>query len=218
MGASSDTVIHINDVVALVGGFPVLSGMSFSLRRSEVVALHGPNGAGKTSLLRVCAGLLPIERGGGSVLGFDLVEHRRLFRQRVGLLGDRSGLYPSLTVAENLAFWGATVSASRQEIDGVRARFGLDGRLAGVRVERLSTGQKRRAALACLMVRRAEIWLLDEPHAGLDAEARDRLDEIVRAAASAGVSVVLASHEHDRSRAVADRIVQVAGGRLVEQC
>ena len=80
-------------------------------------------------------------------------------------------------------------------------RLDLDGRLAAVKVARLSAGQKRRTASACLVARRAELWLLDEPHAGLDAVAgRDELDATLRAAVTAGATVIVASHELERCR------------------
>jgi ABC-type multidrug transport system ATPase subunit len=81
-----------------------------------------------------------------------------------------------------------------------------------VAVGRLSTGQRRRASLACLVARRPELWLLDEPHAGLDQEGRDVVDGLVRDATAAGATVVLSSHELDRALALADAVVEVAGG------
>ncbi len=80
---------------------------------------------------------------------------------------------------------------------------------------RLSAGQRRRTSLACLLARRPELWLLDEPHAGLDAEARDLLDGLVRQAVDQGATVVLSSHELDRAEALADRVVVVDGGHVV---
>ena len=82
-------------------------------------------------------------------------------------------------------------------------------------VARLSAGQKRRTALACLIARRARLWLLDEPHAGLDARSRDELDAVLREAAAAGATVMVASHELERAAALADRVVTVAGGQIV---
>jgi energy-coupling factor transporter ATP-binding protein EcfA2 len=81
-------------------------------------------------------------------------------------------------------------------------------------VRRLSAGQQRRTALACLVVRRAELWLLDEPHAGLDARGRDDLDAILRQAAASGATVLVASHESDRARPLASRVVDLAGGTV----
>ena len=92
--------------------------------------------------------------------------------------------------------------------------MGLAARLAAVPVARLSAGQKRRTALACLVARRAQLWLLDEPHAGLDAAGRDELDATLHRAVDAGATVVLASHELDRAGALATRVVDVVGGQV----
>ena len=145
--------------------------------------LRGPNGAGKTTLLRLCAGLVPIARGTAHVVGYDLATEREAVRRRVGLLGHQNGLYRDLSVAENIGFWGSTVGATEAEIAAAMARLGVDGRIRDVAVGKLSAGQRRRTALACLVARRAELWLLDEPHAGLDAAARDELDHTLRQAA-----------------------------------
>jgi ABC-type multidrug transport system ATPase subunit len=132
----------------------------------------------------------------------------------VGLLGHDNGLYEDLSVAENVRFWGRTVGATASEIDTALARLGLAGRLAGTAVGRLSTGQRRRTALAALVARRPELWLLDEPHAGLDQEGRDLLDDLVVRAKAAGATILLASHELDRAEALADRVVTIAGGTI----
>ena len=208
-----DTVINLSNVVAVLGGFPALAGVDFSVQRGEIVLLQGPNGAGKTSLLRVCAGLLPIERGTGTVLGIDVTSGREDIRSRVGFLGHANGLYLDLTVQQNIHFWAATVGATKKdEISSAMSRMKVDGRLADVKASQLSAGQRRRTALASLIVRRAEIWLLDEPHAGLDAAGRDEIDAILRDAVVAGATVVLASHESERAAGLATRTVTVDGG------
>ena len=207
-----DPVIELNDVVAVLGQFPALAGANLQVTRGEIVLLQGPNGAGKTSILRVCAGLLPIERGSGRVLGIDLVTQRDEVRSRVGLLGHSNGLYLDLTVEQNIRFWASMVNATEDEIVRAMSLMRIDGRLSSVKTARLSAGQRRRCALASLIVRRAEIWLLDEPHAGLDAQGRDELDSVLRHAVSAGATIVLASHEMERASALATRVVTVDGG------
>jgi ABC-type multidrug transport system ATPase subunit len=157
---------------------------------------------------------VPITRGQGRVAGCDLVTQRDSVRSRVGLLGHANGLYTDLTVREHVRFWGATVGASADDIDASLERMGLATRLAGVPVRKLSAGQRRRTALACLIARRAELWLLDEPHAGLDAAGRDELDAVLRAARDAGATMIVASHELDRAGALATRMVDVAGGQV----
>ena len=207
-----DTVIELSGVVAVLGQFPALAGVDLTVQRGEIVLLQGPNGAGKTSLLRVCAGLLPIERGTGHVLGIDLATNREAIRSRVGLLGHANGLYLDLTVMQNLQFWASTVAAASSEVSTAMATMRIDGRLAEVKASQLSAGQRRRCALASLIVRRAEIWLLDEPHAGLDAAGRDELDALLRSAVASGATVVLASHERDRALGLATRTVTIDGG------
>jgi heme ABC exporter ATP-binding subunit CcmA len=209
-----EPVVHLSGVVAVLGGFPVLAGADLRVERGEIVLLRGPNGAGKTSLLRLCAGLLPVERGAAVVLGCDLAVDRTAVRNRVGLLGHANGLYADLSVTDNVRFWGATVGASPAEVTASLERMGLTGRLAKVPVSRLSAGQRRRTALACLVARRAELWLLDEPHAGLDAAGRDDLDTTLREAAAAGATVMVASHELERAGALANRVVDVVGGQV----
>ena len=209
-----DPVVHLSNAVAVLGQFPVLAGVNLTVNRGEIVLLQGPNGAGKTSLLRLCAGLLPLARGEAVLLGCDLRTQREAVRSRVGLLGHANGLYADLTVGENVRFWGATVGASKPEVQAALQRMGLAQRLTDVAVSRLSAGQKRRTALACLIARRAELWLLDEPHAGLDASARDELDATLRDAAAAGATIIVASHELERAGALATRVVEVVGGQI----
>ena len=166
----------------------------------EVVHLRGPNGAGKTSVLKVLAGLLAVHSGEATVLGRDLVADRRAVRREIGMLGHQSFLYEELTVEENLRF-------------AVRANRGV---VTGIRPVLEQFGQQRRASLAVLVARGARLWLLDEPHAGLDQDGRDLLDELLTGARAAGRTVVFASHELERAEAIADRVVHLAGGRVVE--
>jgi heme ABC exporter ATP-binding subunit CcmA len=212
----TDVVVDLVDAVAVLGSFPALAGATLSVRRGEIVLLRGPNGAGKTTLLRLCAGLVPLERGQGRILGVDLVRDRELVRHRVGMIGHNNGLYSDLTVTENVRFWGRTVGASTSEVDAALHRMGLDGRLANLPISRLSAGQKRRTALAGLVARRAELWLLDEPHAGLDAAGRDELDQVLKLAAAAGATVMVASHELERASQLATRQVDVVAGQARE--
>ncbi|HKA05171.1 MAG TPA: heme ABC exporter ATP-binding protein CcmA, partial [Acidimicrobiales bacterium] len=207
-----EPVVHLRDVVALLGRFPALAGASLDVQRGEIVLVRGRNGAGKTTLLRVLAGLVPVVSGEAAVLGHDLRTDRRTLRSKVGLLGHGNGLYEDLTVAENVRFWGRTVGASDDEMAAAMDHLGLAGRLANVVVNRLSAGQRRRAAIAVVAARRPELWLLDEPHAGLDAAGRDLLDALLGEAVGAGATVVFASHDLDRAVPLAHRVVTMAGG------
>jgi heme ABC exporter ATP-binding subunit CcmA len=209
-----DPVIRFRSAVALVGRFPVLAGVDLDVTDGEIALLQGANGAGKTSLLRACAGLLRVVAGEATVLGADLVADPRAVRRRVGLLGHATALYDDLSAADNVRFAVRAAGGPVQAVGPALERLGLTGRLAGTSVGSLSAGQRRRVALAALVARDPELWLLDEPHAGLDAEHRDLLDDLVRDAVERGATVLLASHETDRARALAGRIVTVAGGMV----
>ena len=213
-------VIQLCDVVALLGRFPALAGASLSVEAGETVLLQGPNGAGKTTLLRLCAGLVRPESGQAQVLGHDLSVDGRAVRRQVAMLGHATGLYEDLSVAENVSFWaqaaGLDKSLAAQRATGALARMGLDERLLSLPVSRLSAGQRRRASLAALAVRRPQLWLLDEPHAGLDQTGRDVVDELISDAVAAGATVLVASHELDRVRSLNPRVVTVAGGLVVK--
>jgi heme ABC exporter ATP-binding subunit CcmA len=209
-----DQVIRFRSAVALAGRFPVLAGVDLEVARGEVVLLRGANGAGKTSLLRACAGLLRVVAGAAVVLGEDLVADQRAVRRRVGLLGHQTGLYDEMSVADNLRF---ALKAARVPVgaaDRAIDLLGLSGRLASTPVGSLSAGQRRRVAIAVLVARDPELWLLDEPHAGLDAEHRDLLDGLISSAAERGSTVVMASHEADRALPLARRVVTISGGAV----
>ncbi len=209
------TAISTSEAVVLLGRFPALAGASATIEQGEVVLLRGPNGVGKTTFLRMCAGLLAVTSGSVNVLGHDLTQARRSVRKHVGLLGHQTYLYDDLTVRDNLEFWSATVGVGKEFAVAAARRVGIEHRLMTVEVERLSAGQRRRVALAVLVARRPRLWLLDEPHAGLDQDGRDMLDGLLREAASAGATVVFASHELERAHAVADRELLFAGGCIV---
>jgi len=194
--------------------------MDLDVAPEEVVLLRGPNGAGKTSVLRACAGLLAIVSGEASVLGHDLRRDRRSLRREVGMLGHAGFLYDDLSAEENVRFAarageGSGARAGADARTGpVLSRLGLGGRLHDVPVARLSAGQRRRVSIAAMVVRRPRLWLLDEPHAGLDAEGRELLDELVREAVGVGATVLFTSHEGDRAAALADRAVSMSGGQV----
>ncbi|MHB8681256.1 MAG: heme ABC exporter ATP-binding protein CcmA [Acidimicrobiales bacterium] len=209
--------VSLRAVVALTGRFPALAGVDLTLAAGETVVLQGPNGAGKTSLLRLCAGLLPVAEGDAVVLGHDLRRARSAVRREVGLLGHAPALYDDLTVLENVRFAVRAGRGSDSGIDDVLDRLGLGGRLRRTPAARLSAGQRRRAALAVVVARAPALWLLDEPHAALDAEGRAVLGAALTVAVDRGAGALIASHEPAESAALADRIVTLAGGRVADE-
>lgn len=210
-----EPVLDFRGAVCLLGQFPALTGVDLSVGHGEIVLLKGANGAGKSTFLRLCAGLLPLSGGEGKVLGLDLATDWLAVRERVGLLGHATFLYDDLTVADNIGFWARAGRVDPSDAMRAMETLGLSQRLADVLVSALSAGQRRRCAIAILIARRPQVWLLDEPHAGLDQAGRDLLDSLIKTAANSGATVVLASHELDRAQGLATRELTMAGGTIV---
>jgi heme ABC exporter ATP-binding subunit CcmA len=207
-------VVCVRSAVCLLDRFPALAGADLDVDEGEIVLLSGPNGAGKSTLLRLLAGLLPLRSGSATVLGHDLTLDRKALRREISLVGHQSFCYDDLTAIENLHF--AVRAAGRRVAAGDAAleQVGLT-RVAKVVHRRLSAGQQRRLALAVAIARDPRLLLLDEPHAGLDTAGRELLDGIVAGAPAEGRTVVIASHELTRARALARREVRVVAGRCL---
>lgn len=205
------SAIRLRNVVALLGRFPALSGIDVDVSVGDVVLVQGPNGAGKSTLLRLCSGLLAVESGEAEVLGVDLRTNRSAVRRRVGLLAHKTMLYDDLTIRENVDFWAEATGAGKSQVPTALERLGIAD-IADRRVRALSAGQRRRTSFAAMIVRRPELWLLDEPHAGLDQAGRDVVDSLVRDAVGAGATVLIASHELERVRPIATHTLTIAGG------
>ncbi len=212
--------VRLEGVVALLGTFPALSGFSLQVTSPQVVVLRGPNGAGKSTVLNVCSGLLSVQRGVVEILGSNVRADRFSVRRHLGYLGHSTGLYNDLTVAQNVTLaaraGGVAPKLVGARVNEVLAQLQLDGRLAKVGINHLSAGQRRRVAISALMVRDVSLWLLDEPHAALDADGRDLLDDVISKARDAGTTVLIASHDWNRVDRLADRVVTVVGGRVAD--
>jgi len=164
-------------------------------------------------LLRLLAGLVPVHSGEAEVLGIDLTLDRRSHRRELSLVGHETGCYDDLTVRENLRFAARAAGASADAVDQALERLGLVP-LGDIAHGRLSAGQRRRLAIAVGIARGPRLLLLDEPHAGLDADGRQVLDQMLRTASAAGMTVVLTSHELERARALAGREVELRAGQV----
>jgi len=174
------------------GGRRLFEGLSFEAEAGAALIVTGPNGAGKSSLLRALCGFLPIEAGGFALEGGDkdlsVVEQAHY-------LGHAEAIKGALTAGENLVFWAAMLGGepSRAAALAALARLGL-AHVIDFPARALSAGQKRRVALARLLVARRPLWLLDEPTTALDAAARGAFAAIMQAHLDAGGVLVAATH------------------------
>ena len=170
------------------GGRLVFSGVSFALAAGQLLAVTGPNGSGKSSLLRTIAGLSDAASG---TLLLEGGAPELTIGQQCHYAAHQEAIKPALSVLENLKFWGDFLGGG--DIEAALSAFDL-GRLAEFPAALLSAGQKRRLSLSRLKLVPRPIWLLDEPHTGLDAASSERLLGVMRGHLAQGGLIAAASH------------------------
>jgi ABC-2 type transport system ATP-binding protein len=196
------------------GARTVLDGLDLEVRRGECFALLGPNAAGKTTTIEILEGVRPRDSGEVRVLGEDPAHAGRRWRDRIGVVSQGEGAGQALSVRETLDHFAGYHAAARPTSE-LLAAVGLE-ESAGVRVERLSGGQRRRLAVALGVQGRPELLFLDEPTTGMDPVARRQFWGLIRGLRADGTTILLTTHYLDEAAELADRVGVVAGGRLVE--
>jgi len=192
------------------GGETLLSNIDFDLGPGGALIVTGPNGSGKSTLLRIIAGLLPRDAGALRLEGGG--EEWPSVAAACHYLGHLNAMKTALTVAENLGFWLSFLGEPRLDVEAALARVGLGG-LGHLPFGYLSTGQKRRAALARLLGCHRPVWLLDEPTAGLDAQSEAEFAGLAREHLGAGGIIIAATHQTLGIEAAAElRLGQLANG------
>jgi len=214
-------VTHSDDSPALVveglvkrfGTTTAVDGLDLRLERGRVMALLGPNGAGKTTTVEMCEGFLAPDDGTVRVLDLDPVRRRRDVRSRIGMMLQGGGAYPGARVGEMIRLV-ASYYAEPLDPDWLMDELGLTDH-ARTPYRRLSGGQQQRLSLAIAVIGRPELVFLDEPTAGLDAQSRLAVWDLVRALRRDGAAVLLTTHLMDEAAALADDVVIIDSGRRV---
>jgi len=210
-----EPAIEVHDLHKRYGDVEAVRGLSFRVERGEVVGLLGPNGAGKTTTVEILEGYRDRNGGAVSVLGHDPATAPLELRRRVGIVLQSGGFYPRVTVAEALRHFAGYYPAPRDPGETI-ALVGLEGS-AGVRVNRLSGGQRRRLDLALALVGDPELVFLDEPTTGFDPAARRTAWDVVRRLRELGKTVLLTTHYLDEAQELSDRVAIVKDGRIVAE-
>jgi ABC-2 type transport system ATP-binding protein len=207
--------IEVTDLVVRYGEVTAVAGVSFAAEAGSVVALLGPNGAGKTSTVETLEGYRRPTSGSVRVLGLDPVAEHRAVVERIGVMLQSGGVYPSMTARDAVSLF-ASYYRSPEPVDGLLERVGLVGAAAGKTPwRRLSGGEQQRVSLALALVGRPSVVFLDEPTAGIDPAGRQVVRSVVASLKGDGVCVLLTTHELDEAERMADRIVIVDHGLVV---
>ncbi len=212
-------MLEIRDLVVLRDGRRVVDGLQLCVPAGRVYALLGGNGAGKTTTIDAILGFVPAAGGMVRVDGLSPADDAVAVRRRVAYLPENVALYPYLSGVENLDYFCAMagIALSRADAAALLDRAGLAHEAQGRRVRGYSKGMRQKVGLAIAQARSASLLLLDEPTSGLDPAAADDMARSVRAAADAGMAVLMATHDLFNARQLADRIGILRAGVLVAE-
>ena len=205
----------VRDLVRRFGDFTAVASTSFEVRRGEIFGLLGPNGAGKTTTFRMLCGLLPATSGSLQVAGANLREAPARARARIGYVAQKFSLYATLTVCENLAFYGAAYGLHGRQlaerIEAMLQRFDLD---PAAESGLLPAGYRQRLAMAAGLIHAPDILFLDEPTSGIDPLARRAFWRTITALSAQGVTIVITTHFMEEAE-YCDRIAIQDAGRML---
>jgi ABC-2 type transport system ATP-binding protein len=207
----ADNAVEVRGLRVDRGGRPVLHGLDFTVATGTVTGLLGPSGGGKTTLMRCLVGVQKIVSG--EVLVLERPAGSASLRSRVGYVTQEPSVYGDLSVRDNMRYFAALVGAPASSIDGVLSAVGLTDH-AHALARNLSGGQHSRASLACALLGRPELLVLDEPTVGLDPVLRRDLWQLFADLAGSGTTLLVSSHVMDEARRC-ERILLLREGVLV---
>src|SRR6516165_6162286 len=213
----TDYVIDVHDLRKSFGALKVVDGLSLQVAKGEICGFLGANGSRKTTTIRMLCGLLVADEGRGTCLGFDIIREAASIRRHVGYMTQKFSFYEDLTVFENLDFVARVyeMKNARTAVQDIMDRMGLADR-RNQRAGQLSGGWKQRLALAACVLHEPRLLLLDEPTAGVDAEARRTFWDLIHDLAGEGLTTLVSTHYMDEAERC-KRIVYLSKGRIVAQ-
>src|SRR6266436_6415881 len=211
-------VLRVDSLQKRYGEIDAVAGVSFDLREGEVLGLLGPNGAGKTTVISMLATERAPSGGDATLFDHSLLREPRIIRRMIGIAPQDIAIYPMLTAAENLRFFGRIYDISRAVLEN---QIGELLHLVGLEKRRddyagtFSGGMKRRLNLAAALVHSPRVLLLDEPTSGVDPQSRENIFEIVRRLRDAGAAILYTTHYMEEAEGLCDRLGIMNQGKLV---
>ncbi len=212
------TIVEVSDLIKRFGDLAAVDNVSFAIEEGEVFGLLGPNGAGKTTTISMISCLLEPTAGTITVAGSSIASAPGAVKSALGVVPQEIALYPTLTAAENLSFWGQMYGLAggdlKQAVADALELAGLADR-AKERIEKYSGGMKRRVNIAAGILHKPRVLLMDEPTVGIDPQSRNHILETVKNLNASGMTVLYTSHYMEEVEDLCDRIAIMDHGKVI---
>lgn len=215
-----NNVIEANQLVKRLGGSTILNSLSFAVGQGTVLGVLGPNGAGKTTAVKAVTGLITLDSGSVNILGHSVRDEADAVKKRIGLAGQYAAVDGDLTAIENLTLVARLYGMSNREAKSRAAEL-VEGfemtPYAAKQVQQYSGGMRRRVDLACALVARPEVLILDEPTTGLDPTSRRALWHMIETLVQDGMTLLLTTQYLEEADRLADRVLVIDAGRAIAE-
>ncbi|API87140.1 ABC transporter ATP-binding protein [Francisella uliginis] len=209
-------IIDVKKLTKVYGEKTVVDNISLQVREGDIYGFLGPNGSGKTTSIRMVCGLLPITKGEGTCLGYDIGTHASVIKQQVGYMTQKFTLYPDLTVKENLKIFARLHSLKniKEAVDKTIENLQMGKARANQKAYELSGGWRQRLALGVATIHDPKLLLLDEPTAGVDPKARREFWDYISTLSSKGITTLVSTHYMDEAERC-NKLSYIAYGKLL---
>lgn len=213
-------VIEIKDLVKKYGKKTVVDGVSLNIEKGEVLGLLGPNGAGKSTTISAMLGLVKINSGSVELFGKKMKANSIDIKKKIGYVPQDFAFFPELSAYDNVAYWAKLYQIKGKDVKQAAKEalefVGLWER-KGDKAKTYSGGMKRRLNIACAIVHKPEILVMDEPTVGVDPQSRNNILDAVRILNENGTTVIYTSHYMEEIQAICSRVAIMDGGRIIAQ-
>ncbi|KFJ44046.1 ABC transporter ATP-binding protein [Francisella philomiragia] len=209
-------IIDVKNLTKVYGDKTVVDNISLQVKQGDIYGFLGPNGSGKTTSIRMVCGLLPITKGEGTCLGYDIGTHASIIKQQVGYMTQKFTLYPDLTVRENLKIFARLHSLKniKEAVEKTIDNLQIGKARANQKAYELSGGWKQRLALGVATIHDPKLLLLDEPTAGVDPKARREFWDYISTLSSKGITTLVSTHYMDEAERC-NKLSYIAYGKLL---
>jgi len=215
--SNEHAIIEVAGLTKIYGFLPVLKSIDLTIMRGEYIALLGPNGSGKSTLLRLLSGLSKPTQGTIRIGGWQIPQEAMAVRSQIGMVSHKPLLYENLTAYENLNFFGKlyNIPASEREtrINALLNQVGLQKRATSL-VRTFSRGMQQRLSIARALLNEPDVLFFDEPYTGLDQDAGDMLEDLLKTAHNDNRTVLMTTHQLHRASNLANRAIILSRGKI----